>query len=256
MHRIIGIDAGSKTLKIVSLIRGKIERFIVVDSHPKIDEQFLKIRDDFSEGMYIATGYGREVLRDKLGLEVITEIAAFARGAREFFPNALGIIDLGGQDTKVINLNKDGLVLSFDLNDRCAAGTGKFLEFMARSLNLSLDEFICIAQEAEEAVHISNTCAVFAESEVISLIAGGENISSIALGLHEGIAKRISIMSGKLKLKFPIVFAGGGALNSLLVRLLEKSLGCNLLIPPNPQIIGAYGAALILNEKTWDGRQE
>jgi predicted CoA-substrate-specific enzyme activase len=153
------------------------------------------------------------------------------------------VLDIGGQDSKVIRVN-NGKVEDFEMNDRCAAGTGKFLEVMATTLGYTIDDFGKTAFDLEDAVSISSMCTVFAESEVVSLIAGGKDHRSIALGLHQSILNRILALVGMTGYEDEIVFAGGVAKNKCLIALLEKRLAANILIPEEPQIVGAVGAAL------------
>jgi predicted CoA-substrate-specific enzyme activase len=191
----------------------------------------------------VATGYGRYLAQMHLKCPVITEIKAYAIGANFFFPNCRTVLDIGGQDSKIIRL-KSGRVEDFEMNDKCAAGTGKFLEVMATTLGYTIDEFSNVAAGSENAVSISSMCTVFAESEVVSLIARGEDRRSIALGLHQSILNRILALMGRLGFEEEIVFAGGVAKNKCIANLLEKRLRKRILIPNEPQIVGALGAAM------------
>jgi predicted CoA-substrate-specific enzyme activase len=195
----------------------------------------------------VATGYGRHLARDIFNCPIITEIKAFAQGATYFYPECQTVIDIGGQDSKVIGID-NGKVEDFEMNDRCAAGTGKFLEVMAHTLGYPIGEFGTEALAAVDPVSINSMCTVFAESEVISLIARGENPQNIALGLHKSIVNRILAMLSKTGYGDTIVFAGGGAKNPCLVNLLENRLGRKLYVPEEPQIVGAIGAALSLTK--------
>ena len=192
----------------------------------------------------VATGYGRHLFKSRVDCKVVTEIKAHALGASFFFPNCRIVIDIGEQDSKVIRC-KGGIVEDFTMNDRCAAGTGRFLEVMASTLECSLEEFGRIAASAKKSVAINSMCTVFAESEVISLIARGEDSQAIALGLHESIVNRLSSQLGKIGIENDVVFSGGVAKNLCIKRLIERRFGIELKIPPEPQIIGALGAALI-----------
>jgi predicted CoA-substrate-specific enzyme activase len=179
-----------------------------------------------------------------LGGEIISEIKAFAVGARYLYPDCRTIIDIGGQDCKVILLSPDGEVQKFEMNDRCAAGTGKFLEIMANTLEVKISELGNLAMSASGRVRINSLCTVFAESEVVSLIARGEQANAIALGLHDAIATRIATMARRVGIKERVVFAGGAALNPCLYRLLGDKLAVELTVPREPQIVGAIGAAI------------
>jgi len=142
-------------------------------------------------------------------------------------------------------VNADGRVTKFEMNDRCAAGTGKFLEIMAKTLGYTLDEFGMKALEATMDIQISNMCTVFAESEVTSLLAKGEDRQDIALGLHRSVARRAAAMLRRVSQEEPVIFAGGVAKNSCMHQLLEHRLGKNIHVPEDPQMVGAYGAALL-----------
>lgn len=191
----------------------------------------------------VATGYGRYLAQMHLGCPVITEIKAYAIGAAFFYPDCRTVLDIGGQDSKIIRV-QNGRVQDFEMNDKCAAGTGKFLEVMATTLGYTLDEFGDSASEARDAVTISSMCTVFAESEVVSLIARGEKRQNIALGVHQSILNRILALMGRTGFEEGIVFAGGVAKNKCMAGMLAKRLGQQLQIPDEPQIVGAVGCAL------------
>lgn len=191
----------------------------------------------------VATGYGRYLAQTHLQCPVITEIKAHAIGANFFYPNCHTVLDIGGQDSKVIRI-ENGRVQDFEMNDKCAAGTGKFLEVMATTLGYTLDEFSEIAAHAGEPITISSMCTVFAESEVVSLISRGVNRQNIALGVHLSILNRILSLIGRTGYEEEIVFSGGVAKNKCMTSMLTKRLGLQIQVPPEPQIIGAVGAAL------------
>ena len=193
----------------------------------------------------MVTGYGRHLVAPALGGEVVSEIKAFAIGARYLYPDCRTVIDIGGQDCKVILLSDNGEVQKFEMNDRCAAGTGKFLEIMANTLEVKISELGNLALRASRTVQINSLCTVFAESEVVSLIARGEEASAIALGLHDAIATRIATMARRVGIKERVVFAGGAALNQCLCQLVGEKLGIELTVPPEPQTVGAIGAAIL-----------
>jgi (R)-2-hydroxyacyl-CoA dehydratese activating ATPase len=199
---------------------------------------------DIDYDTIIATGYGRHTFSERFGSQVISEIKAFSIGARVLFPDCRAVLDIGGQDTKTISLDEDGRVLKFEMNDRCAAGTGRFLEIMATALRYPLGEFGEAALQTKKAEKISSMCTVFAESEVISLLARGAHREEVALGIHKAIVRRALSMLGRLPSIHGLVFAGGVAYNQCVCRLLSDSLGIPLLIPPEPQIVGALGAAI------------
>ena len=174
----------------------------------------------------------------------LTEIRAVALGARRARPRARTLLDIGGQDTKVIALSEDGAVSKFEMNDRCAAGTGRFLEVMATALSYSMSEFVQASRDADGSQSINAMCTVFAESEVISATARGVDRAELARGLHEAVVRRAAAMLRRLPLDDEIVFCGGGALNTCLHELIAKALGREVHLPPEPQILAALGAAI------------
>ncbi len=198
----------------------------------------------------VATGYGRVNL--EAADRQITEITCHGRGARKLHPAAETVIDIGGQDSKVIRLDGSGMVIDFEMNDKCAAGTGRFLEVMAEALEVELHELGPLSLQAEEEVNISNMCAVFAESEVVSKVAEGHDREAIIKGIHRSIATRISAMVERVGLQEPVIMTGGVAKNDGVVSCLEDELDVGLFIPDEPQLAGALGAALLAR----DGQQQ
>ncbi|HDP70030.1 MAG TPA: 3-hydroxyacyl-ACP dehydratase [Actinobacteria bacterium] len=239
-----GIDVGSRTIALAVLDENDDMEYVIVDTghQPlKICKELLRERE-FS-GL-IATGYGRHMVHAEFADDVITEIKAFALGAKALHPSCRTILDIGGQDTKAISIDADGGVKDFEMNDRCAAGTGKFLEVMAKALSYEIEDIGGAALSAPKPVKINSMCTVFAESEVTSLIARGEARENIALGLHQAICERTGSMLKRVGIVEGLVFAGGVAKNVCMQKLLKRKLGVNLLIPKEPQIVGALGAAL------------
>jgi len=222
---------------------GRLVNYRVVDTgtEPLLRAEELLKGDRFDR--LVATGYGRHLLRERLGTPVITEIKAHALGAQWLFADCRTVIDIGGQDSKVIRL-ENGRQMNFEMNDRCAAGTGRFLEVMATTLGWTLNEFGAAALKAEAAAAINSMCTVFSESEVISLIAKGVRKEKIALGLHQSIVSRILALAGRVGVVPPVVFCGGVARNPCIRALLEQRLDTRLEVPEEPQIVGALGAAL------------
>ena len=195
------------------------------------------------------TGYGRYLVAPIAGAGVVSEIKAYAVGARHLYPDCHTVIDVGGQDSKATSLSANGDVQKFEMNDRCAAGTGKFLEVMANTLEVGIDMLGDLALSASKVVQINSLCTVFAESEVISLIARGEETSAIALALHEAIATRTVGMIRRIGPKERIIFAGGAASNRCLCQLVSEKLGIEVTVPHEPQIVGALGAALLAKRR-------
>lgn len=193
----------------------------------------------------VATGYGR--ISAPFATKTVTEITCHARGIFHFLPQVQTLIDIGGQDSKAICL-REGKVIDFVMNDRCAAGTGRFLEVMAQNFQLSPKALGELSLQAKGEVTISATCTVFAESEVIGLIAKGLPKEEIARGIMSAIAQRVAGMVNRLGLKEPVAMSGGVAQNPGVLKALEKELKVNILVPPDPQMVGAWGAALIAKE--------
>lgn len=191
----------------------------------------------------VATGYGRTSI--DFANKAVTEITCHALGARRLFKQANSVVDIGGQDSKVIRLSQDGRVEDFAMNDKCAAGTGRFLEVMARSLETELGALGELSALATGDVWISSTCTVFAESEVVALVAKGVPKEEIIRGLHRSVAERIYGMVMRLRAEPPFVMTGGVAKNSGVVAALEERLDTTLLLPEEPQIVGALGAAIV-----------
>jgi len=238
-----GLDVGSRTIKLV-LFDGGIIHSAIIDSGLKPVDRCRKLLDGRSFDKLVVTGYGRDLVAPELSGATISEISAQAAAARYLYPDAASVIDIGGQDSKVIRLSTTS-VQKFEMNDRCAAGTGKFLEIMARALELSIDDFARTALEAERSVILNSLCTVFAESEVVSLINKGEDAHAIALGLHQAVASRIGSMAKRVGMADRLVFSGGGAKNPCMVRLLEEKLHLKITVPEEPQITAALGAAII-----------
>jgi predicted CoA-substrate-specific enzyme activase len=238
-----GIDIGSRFIKYVLLEDRELKEFYKEET----GYEPLKICNDFIEKTkphtVTATGYGRYLLEVHGDIKTLTEIKAVAIGARHLFPGVRTIVDIGGQDTKVINLNEGGHVTAFEMNDRCAAGTGKFLEMMAHTLGYDYKD---LAHEVieETDIKINSMCAVFAESEVISLIAKGTSRGEIIGAVHNSIINKILPLINRLEVKDDIIFTGGCARNKYLKDLLEKRLKKNVILYENPDIIAAMGAAL------------
>lgn len=243
--RYAGIDIGSRTIELVVLRDGEIIESRQADSGFDPMTQAKELLAGVEHDHIIATGYGRHLFELSFDTLTVTEIKAYAVGVSALFPGVRTILDIGGQDSKAIAVNDKGKAIKFEMNDRCAAGTGKFMEIMANTLGYSIDEFGKEALKATKDIQISSMCTVFAESEVTSLLARGEKPQEIALGLHRSIVRRAVAMLKRVSIKEAIVFAGGVARNSCMHHLLEEALEKNILVPENPQAMGAFGAALL-----------
>ncbi len=250
---IAGIDIGSRSIELVVLRGGqRIHKAKVPTTFDPLG-QARKIMKGLNIDRLVATGYGRKLLADtldgKLPVTTITEIQAYARGAHHLHPGVRTVLDIGGQDTKVISLFEKGKVAKFEMNDRCAAGTGKFLEFMAAALQIPIEDFGAFALRADRRIKISSMCTVFAESEATSLVARGERPENIALGLHLAIVQRTLSMLGRVGGERPLLFAGGVAHNPCIRALIAEELKLEPIVPEDPDLVGALGAALVSYDK-------
>jgi len=242
--RIAGIDIGSRTVKLAVLDSGAlVHSRIEPNTHDPL-AVCRQMLDGVDYDAIAATGYGRRLFASYRDCKTVTEISAAAHGARYFFPACRAVLDIGGQDTKVISLDEEGRVRKFEMNDKCSAGTGRFLEVMASALSWSMGDFIHHARVARQAQKVSAMCTVFAESEVVSLVARGIPRDELALGIHQAIVQRALSLLKKIDHDGEIVFCGGGALNGSLVELLSREIGVRLAVPEEPQILAAVGAAM------------
>jgi predicted CoA-substrate-specific enzyme activase len=244
-----GIDIGSRTIKVVLINGDRIVRSNVADTTYDPLAVCRYLLADLDHRRITVTGYGRHLFARQWDSDFVSEIKAVGLGAGFLLPGCRTVLDIGGQDTKAISLDETGKLKKFMMNDRCAAGTGRFLEVMAGALSYNCREFDEAALSASRAAKLNSMCTVFAESEVISLVAQGAARESIALGIHQSIAARtLSLLKG-IPLVDPIVFAGGGALNACLRREIESGLGMKLHPPAQPQIVAALGAAIYGSQK-------
>ena len=249
--RCAGIDIGSRSIELVILNDSHVVHQKQADTAFDPMKGVRQLIQDADFDRILATGYGRNLFEVSYETPTVTEIKAYARGAWHLFPGVRTILDIGGQDSKAIALTETGRVKKFEMNDRCAAGTGKFLEILAAALGFDLEDFGAQALQAKTSLSISSMCTVFAESEVTSLIARGENPKEIALGLHASVVRRaVSMLRRVSSESGRIVFAGGVAHNPCMHRLLEQNLKCEILLPEFPQMVGAMGAALLAQEST------
>jgi len=251
----VGIDIGSITAKAAVLDQGQLKGTVVqgtgYDAKAAAEAGFQKVLtisgyEEQQVDFVVSTGYGRRSVyfADKS----ITEISCHAAGAHFANPHVKSVIDIGGQDSKVMTISPQGKVLDFAMNDKCAAGTGRFLEVMARALEVDLEKMGEISLKSDSPATISSLCTVFAESEVISLIAKGEKRENIVAGIHASIGARVVAMAGRLGLKSPVMMTGGVAKNIGLVRMLEEKLNMPVEISEHAQVLGAIGAALIAQQ--------
>jgi predicted CoA-substrate-specific enzyme activase len=248
-----GIDIGSVSTEVVILDskNNKIKSYVIAPTGSDSKNAAKKAFDDSLKKAdlaaneikaIVATGYGR--INIPFADKNITEISCHARGAISLFPYLKTVIDIGGQDSKVIKL-EDGNPIDFLMNDKCAAGTGRFLEVMARAMEINLEQFAPIFIKTNEKVDITSTCTVFTESEIVSLIGQGVAKNKIIKGLIYSIADRITSMVERVGLEEPVCMTGGVAKNLGVVKALEEKLGVQINIPDEPQITGALGAAYL-----------
>jgi predicted CoA-substrate-specific enzyme activase len=252
---VAGLDIGSRTIALVEWDGVRTVRAEVVDTGTDPVGNARLLIQGRAYRRLVATGYGRHLAAEReLADEVISEIKAYGLGAYHLYPDAGTVLDIGGQDSKVIRVGPGGKVLRFEMNDRCAAGTGRFLENMAHALGMKVDEFGPHALGAgRRAVRISSMCTVFAESEVVSLIARGEDSRRVALGLHQAIVDRVGGMVRRTGVAERFIFAGGVAHNRCLQLLFSEALDVLLTVPAEPQTVGALGAALYAEQTAGAG---
>ena len=250
---VIGIDIGSVAAKGIIINHGACERTILPtgwsprEVGQEIIAQLLALSglDRHQVERIYVTGYGR-VAFDQAD-KTITEIKCHARGIAELYPEVRTIIDIGGQDSKVIRIREKGQVVDFAMNDKCAAGTGRFLQVMANALGLDVSQ-LGKEEEPEQMRAISSMCTVFAESEIIGLLARGNPKSGIIAGLHQSVGKRVAAMAKRMGIQEQVAFTGGVAINQGVKRALEEELGCAVIVPESCQYTGALGAALLALE--------
>lgn len=239
---VLGLDVGSCYTKGV-LFDKRIQAQYIVNTAYRPNDAIEKIKTRLCGFDKIAaTGYGRNLVAE--ADLVITEISAFAHGAYVVNENTNTIIDIGGQDSKIIKI-RDARVDRFVMNDRCAAGTGNFVEKIAQALDLTLEQFGRLALQSKSPETIDSLCVVMAESEILSLIGSGTEIKDIVAGVCDSLLRRIVNLGAQIGIEEPILFCGGGALNPGLVKALKRTYK-DVVVPENPQFIGAIGAAVSL----------
>ncbi len=252
-----GIDAGSRTTKVV-LFESKQQQVLgrgLVDQGVDQDRLAAEALERTCReaqvkreqvGAIVATGYGRNAVR--FADTTITEITCHARGVHQLEPEARTVIEIGGQDSKCITLEAGGRVRDFGMNDRCAAGSGRFLEVVANRLGVGLSDLGELSRRSQKPALISSMCVVFAETEIIGLLAEGISPPDIAAGVQAASALRVTALAGRSPLQ-PICFTGGVALQPGMVRALAETLGCEVRVPSLPQFTGALGAAILAGQR-------
>lgn len=248
-----GVDAGSRAIKIALFDAGRAAVVATDSCDQGIDQEARAetlLRHLLSQlgvaetelGGLVATGYGRHAItRARMA---VTEITCHAAGVRFLHPEATALIDIGGQDSKFVQLAGDGRVLDFAMNDRCAAGTGRFLEVVAQRLEVPLERLGERAARADRPCAISSMCVVFAESEIIGLLASGETVENIVAGVQQAIAGRVAALAGRMR-EGSLIFTGGVARISGMTEALARALGRPVALARDPCMTGAIGAALL-----------
>ena len=246
--RTAGIDIGSRTVKLAVFEDGQL---VTSRKRENSFDPLAICRELVAGEVYdrvVATGYGRHLLAQHMATGVVSEIKANTVGARWLYPSCRTVIDIGGQDTKTISLDPMGRLLRFEMNDKCAAGTGRFLEVMAMALACRLEEFDALVRSSCQGHSISSTCAVFADSEVVGLIGRGVPRSSVARGIADSIVTRTRTLALRVGVAADVVFIGGVAQNTSFRDLLRERLGLAVRVPQDPQMVAAIGCALLAQE--------
>jgi predicted CoA-substrate-specific enzyme activase len=249
-----GIDVGSTMTKAVILNQGIITS-IIGPTGPEqrrlankvMEEALNQASISIQQITYIvSTGYGR--INVPFADKQFTEITCHAKGVISLFPKAKTIIDIGGQDVKGIKINASGKTIDFVMNDKCAAGSGRFIEVIADTLGVPLDNVGALSLQSKHPAKISNICTIYAQQEVAASLAQGVPISDLLAGIHQSLADRISRMVNRLRVEEAVIVTGGGGKNKGLLKALSEQLGHEILVPEEPLIIGALGAALMGKE--------
>jgi (R)-2-hydroxyacyl-CoA dehydratese activating ATPase len=263
MKYVAGVDVGSTQTKAVIIDEN---RAIVGRALVDMETSMTTVADDAfraaleqagiteADVVYVAgTGYGR--YKVTFGREQVTEITCHARGAVTLFPNTRTVIDIGGQDTKAIRVAPDGRVEDFTMNDKCAAGTGRFLGAASYALEMPLSELGALALKSTNPVRITTTCTVFAESEIISHLAKGNLPEDVLMGVHRAIASRCASLAQRVGVVSEVTFTGGVSRNVAMVKLLEEELRTPLNVSPEAHFCGALGAALFAHDRAFGAEQ-
>jgi len=257
-----GVDVGSRTAKVVVLKDNNIFATNLISTGPDSAGTAMTVLESAlgKEGISIdnlsyivTTGYGRYIA--PFADESISEIFCHAKGVNRIFPSSRTVLDMGGQDCKAIRINERGEHINFLMNDKCAAGTGRFMEVMAEALGVPIDEIGERSLKARGVVKISSTCAVFARHEVLLYRRKGFPLEDILAGLHEAVASRVFGLLKKVGVEEDFVITGGIAYNTGVVRRVERLVGVKALIPPDPQLTGALGAAILARERFLERRK-
>ncbi len=258
-----GVDIGSTMTKVVlmdttdkvlSAIKGPTG-----PEHRQLANEVMRMaleqaKVPLEEVAYIvATGYGR--LNVPFADRQITELSCHARGVSSLFPNVRTAIDIGGQDAKCMKI-RNGKLVDFAMNDKCAAGTGRFLEVIAATLGIKLEDLGTLSLKSTKKASISNVCTIFAQQEIVARLSEGDKAEDIIAGMHDALASRVAALAQRLKIEPDVVLTGGVAKNSGMVKAMRENLGCEILVPPDPLITGAMGAAILAKETHMEATAE
>ncbi|HOA05826.1 MAG TPA: acyl-CoA dehydratase activase [Candidatus Fermentibacter daniensis] len=247
-----GVDIGARSIEVVLFDGSQIVETAIADTGSRPADTAAEVFEGVLESAgvvrsdlqgVLATGYGRNYF--KLADRVASEILCHAGGVSYLFPSARTVIDIGGQDSKLIEMDDSGRTTDFVMNDRCAAGTGRFIELTGQILGIPLEDMGDVVRDHGDSVEISSMCAVFAESEIVGLLQSGVAVPSILNGVFRSVARRTISMAGRSRLLPQVVFTGGVARNRGVVKALRKELGIEILVPDEPCITGALGAAIL-----------
>ncbi|MFA4916771.1 MAG: acyl-CoA dehydratase activase [Syntrophales bacterium] len=256
-----GVDVGAATAKTVIFSDGKMLGYKVIPTGHSVSRAAMEVTKlalenagielngrQFNEifSYVVSTGYGRDGVQ--FSDKAVTEIMCHAKGVYFLIPGARSIIDIGGQDSKVIGLDENGIVSRFIMNDKCAAGTGRFLEVMAEVLGVKLANMGKEALSSNDPCKVSTTCTIFAESEVVSLRAEGRKREDLVAGIVRAVASRVAVMGRSMGFRDEVVFTGGVAKNIGVKAAFEQEIGKNIVVSDEPQIMGALGAAIYAAE--------
>jgi predicted CoA-substrate-specific enzyme activase len=243
MTKVVLMDKAGNLLSFVKGPTGAEHRQLANEVMRQALEQASLQIDDIC--YIVATGYGR--LNVPFADRQITELSCHARGVSSLFPNARTAIDIGGQDAKCMRID-NGRLVNFVMNDKCAAGTGRFLEVTATTLGIKLEDMGDISLKATREIPISNLCTIFAQQEVVALLSRGEKLENILAGLHDALASRVTALVRRLGIEPDLVLTGGVAKNIGMVEAMKQNLGCEIFVPEEPLLTGALGAAILAKE--------
>ena len=253
---VAGVDIGSRGAKAVVMEDGNILSYSIGETGPESAKTSQMIMDEAMKGTglslkdiqyVVGTGYGRVLI--PFADENISEISCHAKGSHWYFPSVRTILDMGGQDCKAINVNEEGRVTKFIMNDKCAGGTGRFLEVIADVLQVPLEEIGRLSLESKQKIEFNTICAVFAKTDAISMLKKGVPKSDILAGLHHAISIRAYNLLRRVSIEKDFTITGGISKNAGMVEKVKEMVGLEPLLAPDPQIIGALGAALFAKER-------